>query len=332
MPRPSDCVLQNYPFHLDRITINSDIVPWDRRHVKYAHQWRQHLDVILEKYQVRTQQKEGLMQVCMQPQKYDYNFKINIPQQGQVLVQVAPYDRRAYFRLEFNPSFFDPEGHHQIIDWLQVILGEYYDTFLRCAYVSRLDFNIDFLGLRRKELYCKLPWVREHKVYRDAARKAFETSYIGSQQSFFMVVVYDKNAERRDRGKPLLYPNYKQVTRVELRFRPKKNEVGLNQLSKAFEGFFSRLEFYRFPSRSKLLSQVHIALIRIIDLIRIYDMGMVFKAMDRQQQQWLSEHLQRYRVFPLRTTDVQRDYQKAIDSTFGLLLEDYQRAVNRNLA
>ena len=321
-------------YNLDRLTINSDIIrdsylgsyhDYNNYH-ETCSLFDAYLDATINRYRVKSQTKEGLMRTRPYHKGYQSGLKINFPGQFPVFIQYHPIhnhptylSRRAYMRVDFNPSHFDAKGIHKIIGWLKIILGSYFKQFFLGARVSRVDFNADLLGIIKEKLCCHRKHSFIYKMYVDIKDQVTESSYMGSIMARNHVLIYEKNRECTAKGKSWLYPNYQNVTRLEFCHRPHKGETTLqNLIDHHFE--LANLTFYYFPSNRFLRQQqVPEAVICLINLIQRHDLTRIFQHLSSAARVHLLEYLQPYRIYPINIVEMEAAYRHEVGKISELI-------------
>jgi hypothetical protein len=166
--------------------------------------------------------------------RYTHNFEVFESDAGGKpsrlgLIQLKPGNKsHAFLRFELNPAAIGRDGCAAFKDVLKSILGNAARKVLAKAKITLLDPAVDILGIPIHALLLysdrvgdSLVWGR-HFDRNHPDRLYILTYQIGSKKSCISVIIYDKRAERRSRGKAFMGRRAnRHCVRAEGRIRPK---------------------------------------------------------------------------------------------------------------
>lgn len=195
---------------------------------------------------------------------YKYTVKIMLDNhQGQttpLLVQWFPrppkdqskadLPKMKFLRLEWNPSQIETYYIKSTLE-MKGILPKGFDSLLKSGSITRIDLAVDIKYTIPGKLSFYCPDIQCTQLYLKSGK--IQTAYLGSKESDKQFVIYDKSAEMKKKSKADCSKETKmlqELTRVELRLRPKKL-MSFKQLL-AMDNPFSVLELVasRKPKKS----------------------------------------------------------------------------------
>lgn len=135
--------------------------------------------------------------------------------------------------IKVSYNYGSEEGLCFIKDFVDKYVPIGWDALHQTGNVTRFDVAVDLKGVKPSDfLWASAHGYKKSVIFSNDTTQQIETAYLGSEKSEMCVVVYDRRAAVKAKGKePLIIPSSlpdHNVTRVELRFRPKKvNQVQL---------------------------------------------------------------------------------------------------------
>ena len=154
---------------------------------------------------------------------YAVNKKVYDSAGETIFFQLAPYKESiSFFRIEYNPSKVMADELLPLLDYL---LDGCVDDLWKYGRVTRVDITTDVTRLPTHRLGFYYPGTTLSSI--KLKKNMMQTAYLGSQGSPLQFAFYDKVAQMKDANgkKPACYkeelPEH-DVTRIELKFRPKK--------------------------------------------------------------------------------------------------------------
>lgn len=159
--------------------------------------------------------------------------------------------QRGAIRMELSPQHYSADELTQLILWLgkKGQLGKYLYRVLKKAWITRVDYALDIVGMRLCGFYISLARAGTGEVY--DSDNDMEGMRIGSPKSTLYVAGYEKvdvsslsDGERYQATLvELEYKQCREFLRLELRLSPEKGELLLKQMYKMVN-LPSRLAFY----------------------------------------------------------------------------------------
>jgi hypothetical protein len=159
--------------------------------------------------------------------------------------------QRGAIRMELSPQHYSADELTQLLRWLgkKGRLGKYLYRVLKKAWITRVDYALDIVGMRLCDFYISLARAGTGEVY--DSDNGMEGMRIGSSKSTLYVAGYEKvdvsdlSDEERYQATlvELEYKQYREFLRLELRLSPEKGELPLKQVNETMN-LPSRLAFY----------------------------------------------------------------------------------------
>lgn len=160
-------------------------------------------------------------------------------------------NQRGAIRMELSPQHYSADELTQLILWLgkKGRLGKYLYRVLKKAWITRVDYALDIIGMQLGDFYINLARASSGEIY--DSDNGMGGIRIGSPKSTLYVAGYEKVdvsdlSEEERYHSTLVELEYKQChefLRLELRFSPEKGELLLGQINKMMN-LPSRLTFY----------------------------------------------------------------------------------------
>jgi hypothetical protein len=115
-----------------------------------------------------------------------YHFALRImipgiPGDAFPLLQIAPYGKSAYFRLEFNPNRLGPVGIEHLKNIIDGNSPDGWALFMHHSRASRLDVNIDIQGIPISQFLVGTTYPRTTELWKPNGE--LKTIYLGQKQS-----------------------------------------------------------------------------------------------------------------------------------------------------
>ncbi|EDE7185573.1 hypothetical protein BXO55_02500 [Salmonella enterica subsp. enterica serovar Enteritidis] len=160
-------------------------------------------------------------------------------------------NQRGAIRMELSPQHYSADELTQLLRWLgkKGQLGKYLYRVLKKAWITRVDYALDIVGMQLGDFYISLARASSGEVY--DSDNDMEGMRIGSPKSTLYVAGYEKvdvsslSDEERYQATlvELEYKQYREFLRLELRLSPEKGELPLKQVNEMMN-LPSRLAFY----------------------------------------------------------------------------------------
>lgn len=156
---------------------------------------------------------------------------------------------RGAVRFEFSPQHYEPDELTDFVVWLgeEEQLGELSYQVLKNAWITRVDYALDIVGMRLRDHYLSLSGVSSGEVY--DPDNGMEGLRIGNAS--LIAACYEKVdvrelSKREFNEASLLELNsseYRDFLRIEMRLHPKKRDLYLKDLGN-MQNLPKRLKFY----------------------------------------------------------------------------------------
>lgn len=177
---------------------------------------------------------------------YLNSFWIPTGPRSECLVEMTPYRRGNFMRLEFNPSK-TPRGLQRIIEIFSLALPGFSMRDVLGGQTSRIDISYDVynIDLERFDTFGTLRRRQSRRFQTSRAndvRGRLNAIEIGSYESPSRLLVYDKRLERElAEGERLLYPR---IMRSRIRIELRKRRWGRTRDVESAENEFLKYSLY----------------------------------------------------------------------------------------
>lgn len=190
------------------------------------------------KIRIRDKGHSPALMIFFKPTSKQHGGKQGITQRGAI-------------RMELSPQHYSADELTQLLRWLgkKGRLGKYLYRVLKKAWITRVDYALDIVGMRLCDFYISLARAGTGEVY--DSDNGMEGMRIGSPKSTLYVAGYEKvdvsdlSDEERYQATlvELEYKQYREFLRLEMRLSPEKGELPLRQVNRMMNSP-SRLAFY----------------------------------------------------------------------------------------
>lgn len=196
-------------------------------------------EVIKARFQDALTQGNGITAFKVSKTGYKNNIKLSTEEEGDVLIQCAPYKSGLnFFRLECTPSKVDMNILKTQLDFILKASGGY-SGLIKKGVVTRIDFTVDAAYINPTDILASYPKMKVETLF--AKNGIIETKYLGSPTSNKQVVLYDKVAEmvfsKKDFKEPMASALDHKLLRIEFRLQNSNSTLKeLEALPNPFEG------------------------------------------------------------------------------------------------